>query len=91
VAISRSGGTAYVVNTISGTVTPVSTSTGRAGHAISVGLYDYPLSVDLGLPGGDALVLDTYAGQVTPVRAATGRVFPAITVGDFPVADVIVP
>lgn len=80
-----------MVNTISGTVTPVSTATNRAGHAISVGLYDYPLAIDRGRPGGDVLVLDTYAGQVTPVSAATGHVFPAVTVGDFPVADVIAP
>jgi Phosphoesterase family len=87
VTISASG-TAYVVNTISGTVTPVSAATGRAGRAISVGRYDYPVSVDLG-PAGDALVLDTYAGQVTPVSTATGHVYPAITVGDFPVAAAI--
>jgi DNA-binding beta-propeller fold protein YncE len=81
---------AYVVNTISGTVTPISTATGRAGGGISVGLYDYPLAVDLG-PSGDALVLDTYAGQVTPVNTATGHAYPAITVGDFPVAAAIAP
>ncbi len=42
VAVSPSGTAAYVVNMISGTVTPVSASTDAAGAALSVGLYDYP-------------------------------------------------
>ena len=79
-----------MVNGDTDTVTPISTATGRAGRAISLGLYDYPLAVDLG-PADDALVLDTYAGQVTPVSTVTGHVYPAITVGDFPVAAAIAP
>ena len=89
-SVTVSGSAAYVVNTISGTVTPVSTSTGRAARALSVGLYDYPLAIDFAT-GSDALVLDTYAGQVPPVDTATGHVYPAITVGDFPVAAAIAP
>jgi len=35
VTISRSGRTAYVVNTISGTVTPIAVATGRAARALT--------------------------------------------------------
>jgi DNA-binding beta-propeller fold protein YncE len=91
VAVSRAGTTAYVVNVISGTVTPLSTSSGRAAAPLSVGLYDYPTALTFGLSASSALVIDTYAGRVTPVDVATGRVYPAITVGGYPVAAAISP
>jgi YVTN family beta-propeller protein len=91
VTVSPSGATAYVVNTISGTVTPVSTGTGAPGGAIPVGLYEYPLAMAFAPDGNTALVLDTYAGQVTPVDPATGHPAAPITVGNYPVAAVIAP
>lgn len=87
--VSPSGGAAYVVNTISGTVTPVAAATGAAGTAIPVGQYDYPLAMAFAPDGSTALVLDTYAGQVTPVNPATGQGAAPITVGNYPVAAVI--
>jgi DNA-binding beta-propeller fold protein YncE len=89
VAVSPWGATAYVVNTISGTVTPVAAGTGVPGAAIPVGEYGYPLAMAFAPEGSAALVLDTYAGQVTPVDVVTGRPAAPITVGNYPVAAVI--
>jgi YVTN family beta-propeller protein len=69
------------VNAISGTVTPVSTTTGRAGRALSVGAYSYPTT--LAFAGSVAVVLDTYAGQVSVIDTRTEHVYAPITVGDF--------
>ena len=87
--MSPSGRAAYVVNTISGTVTPVAAGTGARRAAIPVGLYDYPLAMAFAPDGSSALVLDTYAGQVTPVDPATGKPAAPVTVGNYPVAAVI--
>jgi DNA-binding beta-propeller fold protein YncE len=89
VAVSPSGTSAYVVNVISGTVTPVAAGSGAAGAALPVGLYDYPTAISFEPSSATALVVDTYAGQVTPVDTATGHVYPAITVGGYPVAAAI--
>ena len=86
VTVSPSGSAAYVVNVISGTVTPVSTSSGVAGAPLSVGRYDYPTAISFESSGAVALVVGTYAGKVTPVDTATGHVYPAIRVGGYPVA-----
>ena len=57
------------VNTIPGTLTPVSTaSAARAVHRR--GLYGYPLTVAVSPDSHLALVLDTYSGQVRPVNLA---------------------
>jgi YVTN family beta-propeller protein len=82
-----SGAAAYVVNSISGTVTPLSTATGRAGSALSVGLYSYP--TDVAVSGSTAVVIDSYAGQISLIDTGTGHVFAPITVGNFPVAVAI--
>ena len=87
--VSPSGATAYVVNTISGTVTPVAAGTGAPDGPIPLGRYDYPLAMAFAPDGGSALVLDSYAGQVTPVDPATGRPAAPITAGNYPVAAVI--
>jgi DNA-binding beta-propeller fold protein YncE len=79
-----SGTTAYVVNSISGTLTPLAAASGKPGAPISVGLYSYPTA--LALAGSTAVVLDTYAGQVSLVNTSTGHVYAPITVGNFPVA-----
>ena len=79
------------VNTISGTLTPVSVATGRPGRSIGVGLYGYPLTVAVSPRSPLALVLDTYSGQVRPVSLATGRALRRIHVGAYPLAAVIAP
>ncbi|MGH3398891.1 MAG: YncE family protein [Streptosporangiaceae bacterium] len=82
-AVAVSGGTAYVVGTISGTVTPIDAATGRRGKPISVGLYSYPTT--LTVAGGTAVV-DSYSGQVSLVSTRTRHAFAPIRVGNFPVA-----
>jgi DNA-binding beta-propeller fold protein YncE len=89
VAISPSGGTAYVVNTISGTLTPVSTATGVAGRPVRTGIYTYPTAVGLTPSGATAVVIGTYAGRATLVSTRTGKVTGRITVGLYPVAVAI--
>jgi hypothetical protein len=49
--------TAFVVNSISGTLTPLAAAVGKPGAPISVGLYSYPTA--LALAGSTAVVLDT--------------------------------
>jgi YVTN family beta-propeller protein len=87
--MSPSGTTAYIVNTISGTVTPIDVATGDAGRSISVGLYSYPVAIAITPAGTTAEVVGSYAGEVTPINLTTRRGGPAISVGQFPVAVVM--
>jgi YVTN family beta-propeller protein len=87
IALSRSGRTAYVVNTISGTLTPVSTRTARAHKPIGVGVFTYPTT--LALSGNTAVVIGTYAGRVTLVNTRTRHVTARLKVGNYPVAVAI--
>jgi DNA-binding beta-propeller fold protein YncE len=89
IAISRSGKTAFVVNTISGTVTPVSTATGRPARPIPVGIYSYPTAITLPPSGSTSVVVGTYAGQVALVNTRTRHTVARITVGSYPVAAAI--
>jgi len=91
VAVAPSGRTAFVVNTISGTLTPVDIGTGRAGRPISVGLYSYPTAIELAPAGALAVVIDTYGDQVTLVSTSTDHAVRSINVGSYPVAAVIGP
>jgi YVTN family beta-propeller protein len=79
------GRTSYVVNSISGTLTPI--TAGRAGRPISVGLYAYPTAVSF--TGTTAVVLDTYAGQVSLVDTASRHVLKSVNVGGYPQAVAI--
>jgi hypothetical protein len=86
-AIAVSGTTAYVVNTIDGTVTPVDTSTGRAAAPLSVGAYTYPTVITI--TGQTAVVVEPYGYTVELINLKTRHVFPPITVGAFPTAVAI--
>jgi YVTN family beta-propeller protein len=88
-AIAISGTTAFVVNTISGTVTPVSTRTGRAGPPIPAGVYNYPTAITLAPSGGTAVVVGTYAGKVTLIDTHTRRAIAQVKVGSYPVAAAV--
>jgi YVTN family beta-propeller protein len=77
-----------VVNTISGTVTPVSTKAGRAGPAIPVGIYSYPTAIALA-PSDTAVLVGTYSGQVRLLDTHTRHVIARIPVGSLPVAVAI--
>jgi YVTN family beta-propeller protein len=89
VAIAVVGPTAYVVNTISGTVTPVSTTNGSTSKPISVGTYSYPTAIAIAPDDRIAAVVDTYSGQLSLVDLRHGRAAHPITVGSFPVAVAI--
>ena len=88
-AVAITGGTAFVVNTISGTVTPVSTRTGHAGPPIPAGVYNYPTAITLAPGGGTAVVVGTYAGKVTLIDTRTRRAVAQVKVGAYPVAAAI--
>ena len=89
VAISALGATAFVVNTISGTLTPVSVASGQPGRPIPVASYGYPTAIELAPSGSTAVVVDTYSGQVTLVSTGSRRALSTITVGSYPVAVAI--
>jgi YVTN family beta-propeller protein len=86
-AIAVSGATAYVVNTIDSTVTPVDTSTGKAGAPLGVGAYTYPTAITLA--GRTAVVVEPYGYTVTLIDTKTGHVYPPIAVGSYPVAAAV--
>jgi YVTN family beta-propeller protein len=86
-AIAVSGTTAYVVNTIDGTVTPVDVRTGKAAGPLNVGAYNYPTVITI--TGQTAVVIEPYGYTVELINLKTRRVFPPITVGAFPTAVAI--
>jgi YVTN family beta-propeller protein len=83
--------TAYVVNYLSSTVTPIRTTTNTAGTAIPVG--DNPVAIAITPNGKTAYVanFDFYAGTVTPIRTAVNRAGAAIPVENGPQAIAITP
>ena len=78
-----------MVNTISGTVTPVSTTTGHAGPPIPAGVYNYPTAITLAPGGGTAVVVGTYAGKVTLIDTRTRHAVAQVKVGAYPVAAAV--
>jgi YVTN family beta-propeller protein len=91
VAITKSGQTGFVVNTISGTLTPITLASGHAGKPVSVGLYSYPTAITLAPAGSTAVVVDTYGDQVSLVNTSSRRALKSINVGSYPVAVAIAP
>jgi YVTN family beta-propeller protein len=91
VTVTKSGRTAFVVNTISGTLTPITLASGQAGKPVSVGLYSYPTAITLAPAGSTAVVVDTYGDQVTLVNTSSRRALKSINVGSYPVAAAITP
>jgi hypothetical protein len=85
--VAVSGSVAYVVNNISGTVTPIATSSGRRGPAVSVGAFSYPTG--MAITGSTGVVVDSYGGQISLFSTRTRHAYAPITVGDFPVAVAI--
>ena len=88
----RAGGraqTAFVVNSGSGTVTPVDLATRRAGPPIKVGAD--PQAIAITPNGRTAYVANAGSGTVTPISTATHRPGPPIKVGSGPQAIAITP
>ena len=86
-AIAMGGPTAYVVNTISGTVTPVS-SNGRTSRPISVGTYSYPTAIAIA-PGPNRGGRGYVFGPALAGRPALAARRRPITGRGFPVAVAI--
>jgi YVTN family beta-propeller protein len=86
-AIAVSGGTAYVVNTIDSTVTPVDTATGKAASPLDVGAYTYPTAIVVS--GTTAVVVEPYGYSVTLIDTRNNHVYPPIPVGAYPTAAAV--
>lgn len=89
IAITPNGKTAYVVNSTSGTVTPIDTTTDKPGPAITVGRY--PAAIAITPNGQTAYVANGGSGTVTPITTANNTAGPPITVGRYPAALAITP
>ena len=69
--MASDGQTAYVLNWLSATVTPISTATDRAGRPIPVGAFPVAYAF---APGARTLYVASFgANSVTPIDTATGR------------------
>ena len=77
-AITPDGRALYVTNGGSGTVTPISTATNKAGRPIKVGLG--PDSIAISPNGKTAYVGNVGSQTVTPINIATNRAGRAIRV-----------
>src|SRR5262249_19019893 len=80
----RAGALALVTNSASGTVTPVSLSTGKARPAIRVGANPVAIAVDR--RRHTAYVVNHGSNSVTPIDTATLRPKREIRVGAAPTA-----
>lgn len=85
----RAGWSAYVVNSASGTVTPIDVATGTAGAPIPVG--DAPVAIAITPDARTAYIANGGSDDVTPIDVATGTARTPIPVGDSPAAIAITP
>jgi YVTN family beta-propeller protein len=81
--------TAFVVNSASGTVTPLTLATRMTGRPIRVGRD--PQAIALTPDDRTAYVVNSGSDSVTPIDTATRRVRTAIEVGDNPQAIAMTP
>jgi YVTN family beta-propeller protein len=88
-AARRPPQTAFVVNSGSGTVTPVNLAKRRAGPPIRVGAD--PRAIAITPNGQTAYVVNSGSGTVTPINTTTRRPGPPIRVGADPRAIAITP
>src|SRR5215813_1363437 len=79
VHLPRGPFTVYVLNQGSGTVTPISTATNKAGKPIKVG--HSPCSMAISPDGRAVYVTNQMAGTVTPISTRTNRAGQPIKVG----------
>jgi YVTN family beta-propeller protein len=91
IAITPDGKTAYVANTNSGTVTPITTATNRAGKPIRVADGPGTIAIAITRDGRTAYVVSGTAGTVTPIATATNTPGKPIKAGKHPFAVVIAP
>ena len=81
--------TAFVVNSGSGSVTPIDLATRRAGDPIRVGKH--PLAIAITPGGKTAYVVNSRSGTVTPIDTATWRAGTPIPVGRDPQTITVTP
>jgi YVTN family beta-propeller protein len=81
--------TAFVVNSGSGSVTPIDLATRQAGRPIRVGKH--PLAIAITPGGQTAYVANSRSGTVTPIDTATWRAGTPIPVGRDPQNIAITP
>jgi YVTN family beta-propeller protein len=86
---SPNGATAYVANYGSGTITPITTATGKPGKPIKVG--SHPDAIVVAPNGKTIYVLNGGSGTMTTINAGTLRTTHTIDVGKDPVAAAITP
>ena len=91
IAITPDGKTAYVANYYSGTVTPITTATNRAGKPIRIAEGPGTIAIAITRDGKTAYVVSSTEGTVTPVATATNTPGKPIEVGRGPFALVIGP
>lgn len=93
IAITPDGGTAYVADYSSGTLTPIDLATGKPGRPIAAG--DGPAGIAITPDGKTAYVTDagvsSLADTLTPIDLATGKPEAPITVGEGPEGIAITP
>ena len=87
VAFTPNSKAVYVVNSNSGTVTPISTSARKAGTAIRVG--SDPDAIAVSPNGQTAYITNSGSSTVTPITTATGKAGQPIPVGMAPSAIAI--
>jgi DNA-binding beta-propeller fold protein YncE len=80
---------AYVLNSVSNTVTPINTAAGNARKPIQVG--QNPDAIAITPNGATAYVTNAGFHTVTPITLATGTAGKPIPVGFAPVALAVVP
>jgi YVTN family beta-propeller protein len=89
----RNGKTLYVTDPgnegAGDTVTPISTTTNKAGKPIKVGKDPGPIAITAN--GKTAYVANLHSGTVTPIRTATSTAGKPITVGKDPQYIAITP
>ena len=90
IAITPDGKRAYVVNSGSGTVTPIRAADGTALKPIKVGSNPDAIAIT---PGGKTayVALNLKFGRLRPIRTATNTALRAIKVGNEPTAIAITP
>jgi YVTN family beta-propeller protein len=89
VAVTPDGKTAYVTNSGSGTVTPITVATNTPGSPITVGSNPYAVAVTP--DGKTAYVTNEGSGTVTPITVATNTPGSPITVGSDPEGVAVTP
>ncbi len=82
IAITPDGKTAYVANSGSDTVTPISTATNKAGKAITIGKD--PAYIAITPDGKTAYVANSGSDTVTPISTATNKAGKPIRSGRIP-------